>query len=60
MLGEVGAKKAEAMIDPDDIETEEDLFKAVFREPLLHGTIGQYEEAENGKGSRRRHQLHLL
>lgn len=33
------------MIDLEDLDDEDDLFKAVFREPLLHGTIGQREEA---------------
>ena len=48
------------MIDQEDLETEEDLFKAVFREPMLHGSIGQREEAGRGKEkSRQRRQLPL-
>lgn len=48
------------MIDEEDLETEEDLFKAVFREPMLHGTIGQREEAGRAKNNRLGNQSHLL
>lgn len=47
------------MIDEEDLESEEDLFRAVFREPLLHGSVGQREEAGRGRYCRQTHPVLL-